>query len=116
MTVETMLKDCSTFFTHSMNELTRKAPDYKGPDGQAFGDLGEIARDMECSIERVALIHASKHWTAIKRYLLGNELKSENIRKRLMDLANYCAMIDVLIESGETKRIVDTFDAGPTGG
>ena len=48
--------------------------------------------------EQVMLVLAGKHWGAIKTYVKTERLATEPIRERLKDMANYMALMAVMLE------------------
>jgi hypothetical protein len=93
------------FFRESQEIMRVKMTDYSRPDDSAFGDLHDIAHETNLTPAFIAFVHASKHWTAIRRYLSGKSLEGENIMDRLHDLQNYCAIMYTLINEPITLGI-----------
>jgi len=86
------------FFGRCNQILQKKGGDYN-PSGIAFDDLEEAAKDLGIKKSGVLWIYMGKHISAIRSYIRYNKMHSENIGGRLMDLANYCAMMAVLLKT-----------------
>lgn len=118
--VESFLHNTEEFFRDAFAEMTRKSGDYQN-DGKAFGDVFAVAEETNMRPIFILYIHMCKHLTAIRRFVNGNDLKSEDIQGRLIDAANYCAMMSQLIklerrrESLNPPRNSDDDPFGPRG-
>lgn len=87
----------ANFFEDCLTILENKGSDYN-PSGIAFSEIRAEAADLGLKPEQVMLVLAGKHWGAIKTYVKTGKLTSEPIKERLKDLANYCALMSVLLE------------------
>lgn len=88
------------FFQECEVILGKKGSDYN-PDGTAFSEIKHEAVDLGLRPEQVMLALAGKHWGAIKTYVKTERLATEPIRERLKDLANYCALMAVMLEENQ---------------
>ncbi len=104
MNLEERNKKLKSFFMDEcMPILEKKGIDYS-PSKVAFAEIEGEAKDMGLKPLQYMLVLASKHWGAIKTFCRTGILASEPIRERLKDLANYCALMAVLIESKENEQ------------
>jgi len=85
------------FFADCSIILEKKGADYN-PDGVAFSEIRHEADDLGLRPEQVMLVLAGKHWGAIKTYVKTQKLATEPVCERLKDLANYCALMAVMLE------------------
>jgi len=88
------------FFDECKKILDSKGRDYS-PKNEAFGEVHEIAKELEISPEKVLWVYLRKHYTSIKKFIRDKQLHSEPMETRLYDLANYCALLFALIEDGK---------------
>ena len=86
-----------SFFQECQEILEKKGSDYN-PDGVAFSEIRGEAEDLGLRPEQVMMVLAGKHWGAIKTYVKTQKLATEPIKERLKDLANYCALMAVMLE------------------
>lgn len=93
------LKD---FFKDCCDILEKKGQDYN-PDGVAFSEVCKEAKDLGLKPEQYMMVLASKHYGAIKTFCKTGNLTSEPIKERFKDLANYCALIAVLLEDKQNE-------------
>ena len=84
-------------FNECREILEKKGADYN-PDGVAFSEIRQEAADLGLRPEQVMLVLAGKHWVAIKTYVKTERLATEPIRERLKDMANYMALMAVMLE------------------
>lgn len=84
------------FFDGCMTILDKKGKDYN-PDGKAFSEIINEATSLGLSPEQYMSVLMSKHWGAIKTFCSTKQLASEPITERCKDLANYCALLAVMI-------------------
>ncbi len=91
------------FFDEGLQILEKKGADYN-PNGVAFDEIKSEASALNLAPETYMCVLMSKHWGAIKRYSSTSKLESEPIRERLKDMANYCAMMAVMIEDGQVSN------------
>lgn len=91
------------FLNDCCDILESKGRDYN-PDGVAFSEIRAEAKDLGLKPEQVLLVLAGKHWGAIKTYVRTGQLASEPVRERLKDLANYCALMAVLLEDNQNEE------------
>lgn len=87
-------KTCHTRFSaDGLVLITLKGADY-APEPVAMTEVFFTAADIATTPEQVLWVHVRKHMSAIANYMSGVRLKSEDIRSRLVDVANYMALID----------------------
>ena len=98
MTIEERNKFLKVFFKSCEEVLETKGRDYT-PDGIAFSDVIDTANDIGITPEKVLWIAMKKHISAVKSYVKYGRLESEPIKNRLIDIANYAALIAVLLET-----------------
>lgn len=70
-----------------------KGSDYS-PEPIAMTEVFFTAADIDTDVPQVLWVHVRKHLSAIATYMQDGKLKSEDIRSRLLDVANYMALID----------------------
>lgn len=73
-----------------------KGTDYS-PEPVAMTEVFFTGADLDVDVPQVLWVHVRKHLSAIANYMQGTKLNSEDIRSRLMDVANYMALIDSYI-------------------
>ena len=95
ITVKEFLEKAETFFAGSHLVLSQKSGDYQN-DGMAFGDIFEIAADLDLTPKQVLWVFLKKHLTAVRRGVNGHNLTSELFLHRCTDAANYIAMLAIL--------------------
>lgn len=81
------------FATDGLTLIVLKGADY-APEPVAMTEVFFTAADISTSAEQILWVHVRKHLSAIANYMAGQQLKSEDIRSRLLDVANYMALID----------------------
>ena len=86
----------SKFYSDGIELITLKGSDY-APEKVAMTEVFFTAADISTSADQVLWVHVRKHLSAIANYMSGQELRSEDIRSRLLDVANYMALIDSYI-------------------
>ena len=84
------------FFDECRKLLVSKGTDYT-PEDIAFKDLDSIATKLNIKDVQVLYVYMRKHWTAIEHFIQHGNVKSEPVDSRLIDMANYCALMYVLI-------------------
>jgi hypothetical protein len=104
MNIEERNIKLSEFFDECKAILISKGKDYN-PTGIAFDDLNEAAKDIDRGPVHVLWIYMGKHISAIRTFIRRGNVASEPVRGRLMDLANYCAMMAVLQDSEKRKSV-----------
>lgn len=70
-----------------------KGSDYR-PENIPLTDAFFAAADIHATVPQILWIHVRKHNAAIANYMQGGLLQTDNIRQRLLDVANYMALID----------------------
>lgn len=97
MNIDERNEKLGVFFQECQDILVKKGKDYN-PNGVAFDEIYAEASALGLKPEQYLMVLTSKHWGAIKRYTTMGILESEPIRDRLKDLANYCALMAVMID------------------
>lgn len=101
MNVETRNQKLREFYNEGcMPILERKGKDYN-PTGVAFDEIYAEAAALGLKPEQYMMVLASKHYGAIKTFCKTGNLASEPIQERLKDLANYCALMAVMLEDNK---------------
>lgn len=99
ITMQQRDKEIGVFFKYAQEMVTSKGKDYN-PTGIAFRDLKENAEAMGLTKEQVLGVYMAKHYAAVQSFIKDpGRTTSEPVQGRLMDLANYCAMLAVMIEA-----------------
>lgn len=92
--LETRTKLCKEFFEEAHALLGIKAHSYVTDQNNAYAEAEETAREMGIHVQQVLWTYAKKHITAIRNYLREPaKVQVEDFRHRLIDLANYCALM-----------------------
>lgn len=107
MTNEEMVEQCARFFGSCLDLMRKKNTDYN-PGGEAFEALQVQANVTGASLAQMAWAHAEKSVHAMRTFFEhGTLLDEEKVRDRLIDLANYSAIVTVLLEAQEDKEVAD---------
>lgn len=85
------------FFKDAQAILGKKGQNYNH-DGNAFSGFCDNGKEFGIAPEVCFWIMAEKHNRAIKSFLKG-QTPSEDIHGRLMDLANYAALLSVYLKT-----------------
>ena len=85
------------FFQSCETILTKKGKDYT-PENVAFKDVDALAEEIGVEPKHVLWIFFRKHFTAVRAWIKKGQVESEPIEERLKDLANYCALLYVLVK------------------
>lgn len=85
-----------TFFSTAIEIVILKGDDY-APERVAMTEVFFTAAEIGVTAPQILWVHVRKHMSAIASYLQRGNLKSEDIRSRLADVANYMALIDSYI-------------------
>ncbi len=75
------------------------------PDGIAFEEIKETAEEVGIKPSQALWVHFKKHFSAVKSYMQRGHVESEPIQGRLVDMANYCALLHMLIIEEEEKEL-----------
>ena len=102
MTFEERQAKTDKFFEDCKQILLKKGADYT-VDNDAFKDLRAVAEEVEVPPLKLLWIFMRKHLSSVKNYIKKGKVESEPIEERLKDIANYCSLINALIE--EEKSI-----------
>jgi hypothetical protein len=81
------------FFDHNISIVTLKGDDY-APEKIAMTEAFFTAAEIDATVPQILYVHVKKHMSAIAKYMTVGHLKSEDLRSRLSDVANYMALID----------------------
>ncbi len=98
--MDMQMRDVKTgeFFKQCQGLFAFKGKDYN-PTGTAFKDIKDAGTAMGLSSEQVVGVYMQKHYSAVQSYIKDPRREtSEPIKGRLMDLANYCAMLAIMAE------------------
>lgn len=96
------------FFREAEAILIAKGKDYN-PTGIAFEDIKQTAKDLGVVPEKVLWVFMTKHIAAVRSYIEKGAVASEPVDGRLKDLANYCAMMAVLIGDKNLDKVFEKF-------
>jgi hypothetical protein len=80
------------FYSNCLAITRSKGTDYD-PDGIPLMDVLAHAVDTNTEVRQVLWIYYGKHASAIRRYIQTGTVESEPLPGRLMDAANYLALI-----------------------
>lgn len=86
----------ASFFMHAVEIVILKGDDY-APERVSMTEVFFTAAELGVSAPQILWVHVCKHKSAIASYMQRGHLKSEDIRSRLADVANYMALIDSYI-------------------
>ena len=108
MNVEEQLARNEGFFRHCMYIMGPKSYDY-ATNGIVFVEMFRQAWEMEITPQKVMWILIRKHMTAVKEFINHQEVKSESIDSRLIDVANQMALLHIIInkESALCEEIAE---------
>lgn len=113
MTVTDQSTHVREFFATSLAIITSKGKDY-APENIAMIDVFYAAAEDDTTPQQVLWTYVRKHLTAIRGWMRGGILSSEDITSRLQDVANYMALIDfVTVHEGELLFAITTYNADP---
>jgi hypothetical protein len=84
------------FWSNGLVLVRLKGEDYS-PEPIAMTEAFFAAADISVDVPQILWVHVRKHMSAIANYMHGTPLNSEDIRSRLLDVANYMALIDSYI-------------------
>jgi hypothetical protein len=94
MTVDEQTRAAARFYGNAAALLSQKGRDY-APEDVVFLDVMRQAADAETSVEQVMWILLQKHLTAVRRHVLHGYTMTESIASRLVDAANFLALMAV---------------------
>lgn len=100
MTLQERNGKCAEFFGRCMGILDRKGADYEVA-GDAMKEITQLAEQLSITPEQVLWVYMYKHLSALLNYLQRGALQTESARERLRDIANYCALMSLFVESAE---------------
>lgn len=92
MTVKDQFAHVQEFFAQGLAIIAQKGQDY-APENIAMIDVFYAAAEMGLRPQQVLWVYVRKHLTALRAWLAHGAV-SEGTRSRLLDVANYMAMID----------------------
>lgn len=101
MTLEEQRAHVAEFFFAAHNAFTRnglslvilKGTDY-APERIAMTEVFFTAAELGVDAPHILWVHCRKHMSAIARWMAHGSLNSEDMRSRLLDIANYMGLID----------------------
>jgi len=102
MTLDERQQATNEFFEGCKNIMAQKGKDYN-PDGTAFAETEAEAKEIGVTPLKVLWILMRKHLSAIIAYVQKEGLVSEPIESRLMDVANYMALMYAWIQANKKK-------------
>ncbi len=79
------------FLAEAAAIIVDKGADYT-ISADRLDNFKRAAAQLGVSPKLIWLVYAFKHWSAIVSWASGKDLKSEPIRGRFLDLANYCGL------------------------
>lgn len=80
-------------FAEEMCSITiAKNSDYSTGADDALSNFRVVGNFADVPPEKAWLVLLGKHVTAVQRYVRDGHVSSEDIRHRLIDIANYCAL------------------------
>lgn len=85
--LRTFLADCATL-------AGKKNRDYH-PDGIAYLEILRTACDTGMTVEQDLWGKIAKQMSALRKYVIDGRVESEPQRSRMMDIANYMAILSV---------------------
>ncbi len=106
MTLDEQNRIAGRFFALGLDILNRKGKDYT-PDDESLAEVRQIASEAGINPWQVLWIYMRKHLSAIERYVKVGSVESEPIEGRLLDLANYAALMYVL-HCQDTEKCPDS--------
>lgn len=80
-------------FDECISIIVLKGEDY-APERIAMTEVFFTAADISSTVPQILHVHVKKHMSAIATYMQAGALRSEDLRSRLQDVANYMALID----------------------
>jgi len=102
------------FFEQGVGIIASKGHDY-APKGIAMSEVFWTAAESHQTPEQVIYTMMRKHWGAVQQHVGGKNLLAESLHDHLIDIANFCAMLDWIITNrvefrAELITIVDQGD------
>lgn len=95
-TTQFFAKAHSRFTDNGLNIVVLKGSDY-APERIPMVEAFFTAAELDVDVPHILWVHVRKHTSAISQWMATGTLKSEDLRSRLMDVANYMALIDSYI-------------------
>lgn len=86
-----------SFITNGLTLVVLKGTDYS-PERIPMTEAFFAAAELGVDVPHILWVHCRKHMSAIARWMSHGELRSEDIRSRLLDVANYMALTDSYLE------------------
>lgn len=102
MNQENFTRICDDQYDAVLKELRTKGGDY-AEEADAFANFYDDAKAMNISVYQAIGIHLNKQFRAIRKWLSGTELKSEDIRSRITDEIAYLMLLRGIIEQEENE-------------
>jgi len=87
---------CGEFFGRCQAILDRKGADYTVA-GDALKEITQLAEQLSITPEQVLWVYMYKHLSALLNWLQAGALQSEDVSERLVDIANYCALMSLFV-------------------
>ena len=85
------------FFRNCMKVMEPKSYDY-ATHGFVFVEIFRQAWEINTTPQKIIWVLIRKHMTTIKEFINTQEIKSEPINSRLMDVANQMALLEIIID------------------
>lgn len=82
-----------SFADNGLTLVTLKGTDY-APERIPMTEAFFAAAELGVDVPHILWVHCRKHMSAIAQWMATGHLKSEDMRSRLLDVANYMALID----------------------
>lgn len=114
MTVKDQFSHVQNFFADGLKIIADKGRDY-APENIAMIDVFYAAAEMGIRPQQVLWIYVRKHLTALRAWMQHGSVHSEAVHSRLLDVANYMAMIDFVNQhSAAIVEKLATYNDDPT--
>jgi len=91
--VEFFLRAHYSFADNGLTLVTLKGSDYS-PERIPMTEAFFAAAELGVDVPHILWVHCRKHMSAIARWMSYGHLNSEDMRSRLLDVANYMALMD----------------------
>lgn len=90
-------------FADCITTIRSKNADYTRGENKIdrIAAFRRIADDVGLSMQKVWAVFASKHWSAVMRFVKEDLVESEPVDGRINDIINYCVLLGAIIHDGE---------------
>ena len=96
MKVKEQLDLNRVFFDNCMKIMEPKSYDYSS-QGSVFIEIFRQAWEIKTTPQKIIWVLIRKHITTVKEFINTQEVKSEPIGSRLIDIANQMALLEIII-------------------